>query len=283
MASNRRNQEGKGYYQYLEEFSDNLDEKWENEITDFFYKNRVIAYLCLGLIAVLLSLAVGTSTSSVVFTSLLYLAILFVYIELRNLQQSQNEILRSERRALVQIGYVDFSSAPCLYHVANYGNGYATGLSVALKIQIPSKSDSSSKVSFRFLTRVRDTDQEFQSQEDTLPPTDDLVKFQGTPHIRLNGISHTVEDAMNKFTDDEIDRINFQIALVYANSLGEVGHRNLTEKLTVSIKGGMDFQEMMAESAPLGGYERDVMFKKFDINDVIHTQDPEDLREPGVL
>lgn len=266
-----------------QELTDRIEKSWQDEFADYFYQYRVMAYSILGLTAIILSFILGASTALVVVTSLLYLAIVFVNLELKEIQDTQNDILARESRPLVEVANVDFAADPCQYFITNYGKGYATALTVALKIQDPTDSDLNSGTGYKYLTRVSNEGQNYQRTDNTIQPTDEPVKFHGTPIARLSDMNHTVEHTLQVFLDEGIERVNFQLALVYANSLGEVGHRNLTEPLTVFLQEGMNFQIMMEECGPLGGYERDVMFNQFDIRDIIHTRDPEKLREPGLL
>lgn len=256
---------------------------WTDRFKRFLDENRASAFIGMGVLALALGTVFGPELATLVVTALLYLAIVFVNLDLHELQQGQNQILELERRPLVEVADVDFSSNPCEYWISNFGPGFATHLAVAIKTQIPT-NDSPPETTFVNLTPG--DNEGYDRYDRTIPPNQETVLFEGNPHIAYsidgNRRSSPIEDASEDLRKAGVNRVNYQIFLIYTNQLGEVGFRMLTEIRSVEIERGMTFQEFHKESVLLGGYERDT-FPNFGLGDIIHTRDAEELREPTVL
>lgn len=263
---------------------DRMEKRWKDNFEEFFYEHRVLTFILVGGSALILNLVIGSNAVLVLVTSLLYLALVFVNIDLKELQHGQNRILEGERRPLIEIANVEFSSDPCEYHISNFGEGYATHFAVAMKTQILANSRIETGATYVNITRAN-TD-EFERHETTIPPNREAVHFEGTPEIgyRVGDCrkSKPVGDAVDIFLDEGINRINFQLGMVYANSLGEAGVRILSEARSVELERGMDFQELFEQSFLLGGYERDT-FPRFGLGDIVFNRESDDLLEPGLL
>lgn len=260
------------------------EESIEEELGKWIYENRILSFILLGILALLLSILIAPEVVLVITTALLYLAIVFVNIELRGLQEGQNEILKMGKRPLVEISNVDFDTSPPQYVISNFGPGYATHLAVVSKIQIPMETEIEPLAASNRITRNDSAGVErFDS---TVPPNKEAIIFEGNPKIGVKSgrgkQTMTVQGATEYLIDEDINRINYRIVLVYANPLGEVGYRALTDIRSVEFQEPLNFKGLQNQSFPLAGYERDT-FPDFDLGDIIHTRDIEELREPAVF
>lgn len=246
-------------------------------------KIRYALFFIIPLIILSIGLLLGSELAHLVVTGFLYLALLFVNFDLKDIQRGQNELLERERRPLIEIASVDLGFEPCKFRVSNFGNGYATGLSVVVKTVIPSETEINGSTIWRNLTRG--ATKEYDRNEQTIPGDSECILLEGTPHIGLiDGTEQTMPatEATRVLSDRDIPRINFQLFLVYTSSIGEVGSIPVTKPRTVEINSEMTFQELYRQSHDLGGYELDT-FSDFDLTEIIHTRDVEDLREPTLL
>lgn len=190
----------------------------------------------------------------------------------------------NELRPFLELIELNLSEDPCEICLSNHGNGFATHLSLVLKTHLLQKTKLKSGAGYTLMHRSVDGTE--GRHDTTIPPNTEAETFRGTPPISFGfgevQQTMTVENATEKLHEYGINRVNFQLALVYANQLGEVGSLKLTPPRTVDIQNGMNFQEYFDDSFLLGGYE-ETIFPEFGLRDIIFTRDVDEIREPDFM
>lgn len=202
-------------------------------------------------------------------------------IETTSGQQKYSEY---QYRPYIEVIDVDFTAKPCEICLSNHGNGFATHLSLVLKTHQLHTTELESGAGYTPIRRAIDGNE--NRKDTTIPPNTDAETFHGTPPISFGfdefQQTMSVENATTKLHEHGVKRVNFQLALVYTNQLGEVGSLKLTQPRTTQIQQSMDFQEFFDQSHLIGGYE-ETIFPEFDLADIIFTRDVDELREPDLL
>ena len=171
-------------------------------------------------------LQISISASGVFVTLLFYLGLLWLYFQIKNIQEM-------ERRPLVEPADYSFEGDVVDVWLSNYGRGSATEMELELEIMEPENLPV--EVNSEPVPLYREGERGVQG-ETAIPPEEELVKFRTTPGLNVENEEGEIETYLNwgaavtSLHLAGVDEVDFHLRVNYSNQLGENDSVTLTEK-----------------------------------------------------
>ena len=162
-------------------------------------------------------LRISISAASVFVTLVFYLGLLYLYRQMKNLQQM-------ERRPLLEVARYSIEGDSVEVWLSNYGKGSATGLELEFELTEPNPAPIEIEPEKVPLSR-RDEDQ--IRRDTSIPPESDYIQFRATPALNIkdeNGETRTFKDwsgAVERLANAEIDEVKYYLRVHYSNQMNE--------------------------------------------------------------